>query len=80
MFFLVSKHNTAKENFDRTKIEKTFTLANQGLEDICSFDEVKTDLEKYLIEDIQTKDITNLMIKTAINLISVENTNRQIVA
>ncbi len=80
MFFLVSKHNTAKENFDRTKIEKTFTLANKGLEEICSFEEVKKDLEKYLIEDIQTKDITNLMIKTAINLISVENTNRQIIA
>ena len=61
MFFLVSKHNTAKENFDRTKIEKTFTLANKGLEEICSFEEVKKDLEKYLIEDIQTKDIQKLV-------------------
>ena len=80
MFFLVSKFNTAKDNFDRNKIEKTFNRANAGLEELCSFEEVRKELEKYLIEDISTKDITNLLIKTAINLITVENTHRQIVA
>ena len=80
MFFLVSKFNTAKDNFNRDKIEKTFNRANTGLEELCTFEEVRKELEKYLIEDISTKDITNLLIKTAINLITVENTHRQIVA
>ena len=80
MFFLVSKFNTAKDNFNRDKIEKTFNRANTGLEELCTFEEVRKELEKYLIEDISTKDITNLLIKTAINLITVENTHRQIIA
>ena len=80
MFFLVSKYNTAKDNFNRDKIEKTFNRANSWLEELCTFEEVRKELEKYLIEDISTKDITNLLIKTAINLITVENTHRQIIA
>lgn len=80
MFFLVTKHNTAKETFSREKIEKTFKRATIGLEEKCLFQEVKTELEKYLMEDISTKDITKLLIKAAINLISIENANWQKVA
>lgn len=80
MFFLVTKYNTAKENFDRTKIEKTFAIASKGLEDICHFEDLKADLEKYLIEDIKTSDITKLLIKTSINLITIENIHRQTIA
>lgn len=80
MFFLVTKHNTAKETFSREKIEKTFKRATIELEEKCLFQEVKTELEKYLMEDISTKDITKLLIKAAINLISVENTHWQKVA
>lgn len=80
MFFLVTKHNTAKETFSREKIENTFKRATIWLEDKCLFQEVKVELEKYLMEDINTKDITKLLIKAAINLISIENTNWQKVA
>lgn len=80
MFFLVTKHNTAKETFSREKIEKTFKRATIGLEEKCLFQEVKTELEKYLMENISTKDITKLLIKAAINLISVENTHWQKIA
>ena len=80
MFFLVSKHNTAKENFDREKIKKTFARASVGYEEKCSFDQVQKELEKYLMDDIATKDITHLLIKTCINLISLENTHRQLIA
>jgi hypothetical protein len=80
MFFLVTKHNTAKENFDREKIKKTFTRASTGYEETCTFEQVQKELEKYLMDDISTKDITNLLIKTCINLISLGNTNRQLIA
>lgn len=80
MFFLVTKYNTAKETFNREKIENTYKRAAQELEATCSFAEVKLELEKYLMENISTKDITKLMIKAIINLISVENTQRQIIA
>lgn len=80
MFFLVTKHNTAKENFSREKIEKTFQRAAIGFEKSCTFDEVKKELEKYLMESISTKDITKLLIKAVINLISIQNTHRQTIA
>lgn len=80
MFFLVTKHNTAKENFSREKIEKTFQRAAKGFETTCAFDEVKNELEKYLMENISTKDITKLLIKAAINLISIQNIHRQTIA
>lgn len=80
MFFLVTKHSTAKENFSREKIEKTFQRATLWLEDLCNFDDIKKELEKYLMENIATKDITKLLIKAVINLISIENTHWQLVA
>jgi len=80
MFFLVTKHNTAKETFSREKIEKTFQRAATGLEEKCLFQEIKSELEKYLMENISTEDITKLIIKAAINLISVENTHWQTIA
>jgi hypothetical protein len=36
--------------------------------------------EKYLIENIETRDITKMMIKSAIDLISTENTDWQYIA
>jgi ribonucleoside-diphosphate reductase alpha chain len=80
MFFLVTKHNTAKETFSREKIENTFKKAAIGFETSCSFDDIKKELEKYLMENISTKDITKLLIKAAINLISIQNTHWQLVA
>ncbi|HCY21632.1 TPA: hypothetical protein DIC40_07480 [Patescibacteria group bacterium] len=50
------------------------------MEDLCNFDDIKKELEKYLMENIATKDITKLLIKAVINLISIENTHWQLVA
>ena len=41
MFFLVTKYNTAKENFSREKIENTYKKAAQDFLEICPFTEVK---------------------------------------
>lgn len=78
--FMVTKHNGQKQSFDRNKIEKTYNYIAKELAEICPFADIKTNLEKYLINDIATKDITKLLIKTVINLISIENTNRQYIA
>jgi hypothetical protein len=37
-------------------------------------------LKKYIVEDIKTRDILKMMIKSAIDLITVENTAWQFIA
>jgi len=78
--YMVTKTNGSKEIFDRKKIEHTYTHIAKELAEACPFEEIKINLEKYIINDISTKDIMKLMVKTAINLISIENTKREYVA
>lgn len=78
--FMVTKYNGSKEVFDWKKIEKTYTyIANELVED-CPFEDLKNNLEKYIVQDIATKDITKMLIKTAINLISIQNTKWEYIA
>ena len=78
--FMVTKDNAKKEVFDRKKIEKTYNHIAQGLAKECPFEEIQKNIEKYLVNDIATKDIINLLIKTTINLISIQNTKREYIA
>ena len=78
--FMVTKNNGEKTVFDRKKIENTYNYIAKELTEVCPFEEIKQNLEKYIINDITTKDITKLLIKTVINLISIENTKREYIA
>ncbi|HBB04671.1 TPA: hypothetical protein DCZ39_07430 [Patescibacteria group bacterium] len=61
-------------------MENTYNHIAKELREECTFQELKNNLEKYLVNDIATKDITKLLIKTAINLISIQNTKREYIA
>lgn len=78
--FMVTKKNGQKEVFDRKKIEKTYNHIAKELAEICPFQEIQHNLEKYIINDIATSDISKLCIKTAINLISIQNTKWEYIA
>ncbi len=70
----VRKCDGRKEFFDIKKIEKIFKFATEGLEEFCTFQELIEAFKKNIVEDIKTKDIMKLLIKTCIDLVSVENT------
>lgn len=76
----VTKADGRKEHFDIAKIEKIFGFAVQWLEEYCTFQELREAFKKNIVEDIKTKDIMKLLIKTCIDLVSVENTHWEQVA
>jgi ribonucleoside-diphosphate reductase alpha chain len=71
--FQVTKSGGKKEDFDFEKIEKMFNMAAKGYEDQCSFDELVEAFKKNIIEDMKTGDIAKLLVKTCIDLVTVEN-------
>lgn len=77
---MIVKTNGKKEPFEVKKLKKTFEKVNTGLELTCLFEEFFDNFQKYLVENIKTSDITKMMIKTAVDLISVENTSWQYIA
>ncbi len=70
---MVIKSNGRRELFDITKIKKVFDRAAVGYENECTFDEFIEAFKKNIVEDMKTADIHKLMIKTCIDLVSVEN-------
>ncbi|MEI8090762.1 MAG: hypothetical protein WCG98_00415 [bacterium] len=52
----------------------------RGIETECPFDELRKHLEAYVANNISTRDILQLMVKGAINLISIQNTQWQYIA
>lgn len=76
----VTKKDWKKEIFQKEKIKETYKKVSFGLARICKFEELYDSLEKYLVEDIKTDDILQMMIKSAIDLITVENTSWQFIA
>ncbi len=69
----VIKSDNSRENFTVAKIKKSFDRAAIGYEKYCSFNDFIEAFKKNIVEDIKTTDIHKLMIKTCIDLISVEN-------
>lgn len=76
----ITKQNGSKEKFSPKKLKKLFDLAVEGYEDKCSWDELMEAFKKNIVEDIKTSDIIKLLIKTCIDLVSVENIAWQEVA
>ncbi len=78
--FYVSKHDGKTQIFSIVKIKKLYErIASEYLE-TCPFDDIWHELKKYLMDWIKTSELINLLSKSAINLISLENTNRQYIA
>ncbi|MDP5039074.1 MAG: ribonucleoside-diphosphate reductase subunit alpha [Candidatus Gracilibacteria bacterium] len=78
--FEITKSNGDKELFDIEKVKNTYKRVSFGLARICKFEELEGSLKKYLVEGIKTSDILKMMIKSSIDLITVENTSWQYIA
>ncbi len=77
---LVIKNNWEKEPFDMSKIKLTFNIVAEWLQDVCTWTEFWSNFGKFIKNDLHTNDISKLMIKTAIDLITIENTKWEFVA
>lgn len=78
--FKIIKSTGEKESFDIEKVKKTYKIVSYGLARKCRFEEISDSLRKYIVEWMKTSDITQMLIKSAIDLISVENTSWQFIA
>lgn len=76
----ITKASGEKEVFDIEKIKETYKRVSYGLARTCKFEELEDSLRKYIVEDMKTSDIVKMMIKSAIDLISVENVSWQLIA
>ena len=78
--FYVIKKDGKKELFDIWKIKKTYDLIALDLAEKCPFTQIEKDLTNYIVDDIKTEDINKLLVKTAVNLISIDNIDWQFIA
>lgn len=69
----VTKANGEKEYFDSDKVRAVFARAVKGYEEKCSFDDLMEAFKKNIVDEIKTSDINKLLVKTCIDLVSVEN-------
>lgn len=76
----VTKADGSKEYFDIKKIRVVFDRASKGYEEECGFDVLMDSFKKNLVEDIKTSDIEKLLVKTCVDLVTVENIQWQNVA
>lgn len=76
----ITKSNWKKEYFDIEKVKNTYKRVSFWLARICKFEELEESLNKYIVDGIKTKDILKMMIKSSIDLITVENTSWQYIA
>ena len=76
----IIKSDGRKQTFDIEKVKETYKKISYGLARKCPFEMLEESLRKYIVEDMKTSDIVNMMIKSTIDLISVENVSWQIIA
>lgn len=76
----VIKSNWKLENFDIEKIEKVYNLVSKWFKKKCKFEDLVEVLKTHIIDWIKTKDLLNLLVKSCLNLISVDNIYRQTLA
>lgn len=55
------------------KIRVVFDRASKGYEEECQFPDLMESFKKNLVEDIKTSDIEALLVKTCVDLVTVEN-------
>ena len=78
--FKILKTSWEKESFDIEKVRKTYKIVSYWLARKCKFEQISDSLKKYLVEGMKTSDITKMLIKSAVDLVSVENTSWQFIA
>ena len=76
----ITKHNGEQQEFSREKVQTCYTKIANELLQICPFAVFQQELTRYVTPGMSTKDLMHMMIKTAINLISIENSSRQLIA
>lgn len=69
----VTKADGSKEPFDMKKLRLVFDRASKGYEEECQFEDLMDSFKKNLVEDIKTSDIEALLVKTCVDLVTVEN-------
>ncbi len=76
----IKKSDWKKQEFDIEKIKETYKKVSYKLARKCKFEALEESLKKYVVEWMKTSDITQMMIKSAIDLINIENTSWQFIA
>ena len=76
----VIKANGSKETFDLKKIKAVFDRSVNGYSEECLFEDFVEAFKKNIVDEIQTRDIAQLLVKTCIDLVTVENIAWQHVA
>lgn len=69
----VVKADGSRELFDTGKIKAVFERAALGYGDQCRFDELIEAFKKNIVDEIKTSDVNKLLVKTCIDLVTVEN-------
>ncbi len=76
----VTKADGTKKLFEISKIQAVFNRAAVGYEQYCTFDALLEAFKKNIVDEIKTSDISKLLVKTCIDLVTVENIHWQNVA
>jgi len=76
----VIKADGSRENFDLKKIKAVFDRSVNGHKEKCRFEDLVEAFKNNIVEDIKTSDINKLLVKTCIDLVTVENISWQHVA
>lgn len=76
----VTKNDGSREDFNMDKIEAFYKRVNHWLNTKCPFSQIKENVKRYMVEDINTEDINKMIIKSAIDLISPQNIKWQNIA
>lgn len=76
----VTKNDGTKEDFDLGKIKAVFDRAASKYGDQCKFEDLVEAFKNNIVEDIKTSDINTLLVKTCIDLVTVENVSWQYVS
>ncbi len=76
----IIKTSWEKEKFDIKKVKNTYKRVSYKLARKCRFEDLEESLKKYIVEWMKTSDILAMMIKSAVDLVSVDNTAWQFIA
>lgn len=69
----VIKANGSKQTFNLTKIKAVFDRSVNGYAKQCQFEDFVEAFKKNIVDEIRTHDIAKLLVKTCIDLVTVEN-------
>lgn len=68
----IRKRSWEHQLYNQTKVERLFKIAAFDYP-LCTFDTFIEVFQKNIVQDITTKDITKMMVKTCIDLVSIDN-------